>query len=160
MGNAVSSSGHHAAAHITLPDLPSDTRVTQVTLLLRKLDEGHMNVVRGAENFFTGGRSHRTFEKWNTHYAIELELAGERMVIERSGEGIFASDRERIIDEVTTDCVRAGEMEDGKVVTLEDVRRYCEEQGYIPYNLFGKNCKHFAYDFLSSSAWQTSREVF
>lgn len=152
MGNSVSGvkGKHAAAAHFSFPDLPSDAQVTEVKFLLRKLGDDYMNFVRGVENFFTGGNSHRTFESWNTHFAIELYFDGERLVVERTEGGVLASKRERTEDEIETEWLGASEMEDERVVTLEDVKKFCEEQGWIPYSFLGKNCKHFAYDFYQA----------
>lgn len=144
--------GKHASAPFSIPDLPSDTRVTQVTVLLRELDEGQMRFARDVDNFLTGGRSERKVESWHTHFAIELKLGleeRERLVVERIVEGVCASDRDREGGEVVREYLGVGEMR-GRVVTLGEVVAFCGDQRQRPYTFLRRNCKHFAHNFYES----------
>jgi hypothetical protein len=126
--------------------IPGELFLKKVTLYVSALaDEPLMNFVVGVENFFTGGRSDRTFESWWTHFALEVTFEdGTKRILERAVEGVHFTAREISQDEVST---LSWESVPG--VSAKEVFQFQDNESRQPYHSGGKNCKHLAYDFVS-----------
>jgi hypothetical protein len=125
--------------------IPGELLLKKVTLYLSALtDEKLMNFVVGVENFFTGGRGDRTFERW-THFALEVTFEdGTKRILERTVDGVHFTAREISHDEVSTLS-----WESVPVVSAKDVFQFQEKERHRPYHPGEKNCKHLAYDFVA-----------
>ena len=151
-----------------LLDLP----VQGVAVLCTHLEKGGgvnaTEFLQGVGWFFTFGQVH--VRDWISHFALrvwakaEHPTTGEVLYINfriqrgakgKKGNGGSGVECKRVPShhKVATDDEREGryfhhdQFPAGRV-TLRDVASFLKEQEAYGYDFFGKNCKHFAYDFF------------
>lgn len=132
-----------------LRDLPKEIRLKQAKLLVSPTgvlhDPGWRGFFNGVESFFTSHPSNRTFECMWTHFAMELFFDGGTVaILERTPDGVRFTQRYHFQEEYET-----WSEEPHHTITITDVLFFFCRETALPYSFVGKNCKHFAYDFMA-----------
>lgn len=129
-----------------LDDMPNDTRVSQVKLLVSPVVSNWRCFYNDVEWFFSGFRqSDRVFESMMTHFAVEVRFDdGLVAILERTVAGVACTERS-----YTESEYESGEP-DHHNITVEDVMRFYTEQSAQQYCPGLANCKYFAYHFMAN----------